>query len=69
MLHAAAEAVENAEVRAIITSPRVHQAQLKDLMLAVCGGDKLGKSSAQNFIKLLVEDTTLDVVAGNCSNV
>jgi len=57
MLLAAADAVANAEVYALITSPRVSRSQLEDLMLALCG-DKL--SAAQhNFIKLLVESQRL----------
>lgn len=54
VLQAAATAVENAQVRALITSPRVPKQKLEGLMMALCGADKAGKSTG-NFIKLLVE--------------
>ncbi len=54
VLQSAVNAVENVQVRALITSPRVARSQLQGLMLSLCGGDKLSKSTA-NFIKLLVE--------------
>lgn len=54
VLQAAVTAVENAQVHTLITSPRVPRNQLQDLMLALCGGDKLNKKII-NFIKLLVE--------------
>jgi len=57
MLLSAADAVANAEVRALITSPRVARSQLEDLMLALCG-DKLS-TMQHNFIKLLVESQRL----------
>ena len=54
VLQAAVSAIENAEVHALIVSPRVARQQLEGLMLAICGGDKLSKPLT-NFIKLLVE--------------
>ncbi len=60
MLHAAAEAVSQQDMQAVIKSTHVSQAQLSNLMLAVCG-DKLTKT-AQNFIKLLVENKRLIVL-------
>lgn len=60
MLHAAVEAVELQDMQAVITSTRVDAAHLNDLMIAVCGG-KLGVT-AQNFIKLLVENKRLIVL-------
>ncbi len=53
-LQTATSALENAQVYVLITSPRIARKQLQDLMLAICGGDKLGKQIA-NFIKMLVE--------------
>jgi F-type H+-transporting ATPase subunit delta len=61
MLQAAVAAVGNAQVHALITSPRVARQQLQGLMLSLCGGDKLSKSAA-NFIKLLVEGQRLVVL-------
>jgi len=52
-----ADAALNAEVRALITSPRVDHRQLESLMLALCG-DKLSVMQC-NFIKLLVESQRL----------
>lgn len=60
MLHAAAQAVEQKDMQAIITSTQVAAAHLNDLMIAVCGG-KLSVT-AQNFIKLLVENKRLIVL-------
>lgn len=59
-LHSAAQAVEQQDVQAVITSARISPAQLNDLMFAVCGS-KLGVT-AQNFIKLLVENKRLGVL-------
>ena len=53
-LLSAASAVENDQVRTLILSPRLQKAQLQDLFLAVCGGDKLNKH-VSNFFKLLIE--------------
>jgi len=60
MLHAAAQAVEQQDMQAIINSTRIVPAQLYDVMIAVCGG-KLSVT-AQNFIKLLVENKRLIVL-------
>jgi len=60
MLQSLAHAVENAEVRAAITSPRVARNQLENLMLGLCG-DKASKPG-QNFIKLLVENQRLTLL-------
>jgi len=60
MLHAAAGAIAQQDMQVIIGSARVSPAQLNDLMLAVCGG-KL-TTTAQNFIKLLVENKRLIVL-------
>jgi F-type H+-transporting ATPase subunit delta len=59
-LQAAAHAVANAEVYALITSPRVARSQLEDLMLAL-SGEKLSKTE-QNFIKILVESQRLTLL-------
>ncbi len=56
-LQAAAHAVVNPEVRAIITSPRAVKSQIENLMLALCG-DKIS-ATERNFIKLLIENQRL----------
>ncbi|MFA6014705.1 MAG: F0F1 ATP synthase subunit delta [Gallionellaceae bacterium] len=60
MLSAAASAVENADLQAVIRSPKVDAMQLANLMLML-SGEKLGQL-AQNFIKLLVENQRLLVL-------
>lgn len=60
MLHAAAQAVGQQDMQAIVSSTQIAHAQLNDLMIAVCGG-KLSVT-AQNFIKLLVENKRLIVL-------
>lgn len=60
MLHAAAQAVEQKDMQAIVNSTQIAPAQMNDLMIAVCGG-KLS-ATAQNFIKLLVENKRLIVL-------
>jgi F-type H+-transporting ATPase subunit delta len=60
MLHAAADAVAQQDMQSIIKSTKVNATQLNGLMLAVCGG-KLA-ATAQNFLKLLVENKRLDVM-------
>ena len=59
MLQAAAQAMANAEVRAVVTSPRVIRSQLETLMLALSGGSSQGE---QNFIKLLTESQRLTLL-------
>ena len=59
MLQAAAHAMANAEVRAVVTSPRVIRSQLESLMLALSGGSSKGE---QNFIKLLTESQRLTLL-------
>lgn len=60
ILQAAAEALEQQEMQDVISSTRVTPAQLNKLMFAVCG-DNL-TTTAQNFIKLLVENKRLNVL-------
>jgi F-type H+-transporting ATPase subunit delta len=60
-LLSAADAVENDQIRALILSPRVEKAQLQNLFLAVCGGDKLNKH-VSNFYKLLIDAQRLIVL-------
>jgi F-type H+-transporting ATPase subunit delta len=60
MLHTAAEVVAHAEMQLLIRNPRVQEAQMSDLMLAACGGKLV--ITAQNFIKLLVENQRLVVL-------
>lgn len=60
MLSAAATAVENADLQAVIRSPKVTQSKLAELMLSLTG-DKTSKM-AQNFIKILVENGRLLVL-------
>ena len=58
-LQAAAQSMANAEVRAVVTSPRVIRSQLESLMLALSGGSSQGE---QNFIKLLTESQRLTLL-------
>ena len=60
MLCATAAAVENADLQAVIRSPKMDAAKLADLMLALSGGKY--SQIAQNFIKLLVENNRLLVL-------
>lgn len=60
MLQAAANAVTNAEVRAVITSPRVIRNQLAALMLALTGAKDKGPEA--NFINLLIESQRLTLL-------
>ena len=59
-LQAIAQATLNADVRAVITSPRVIPSQLEALMLAL-SGDKATSAEA-NFIKLLTENQRLIIL-------
>ena len=54
VLQLASSAVENEQMRTLILNPRVQKSQLQDLLLALCGGDKLNKH-VSNFFKVLVE--------------
>lgn len=60
MLQAGAEAVLNADVRAVVTSPRVIRTQLEALMLSLSGAKASGPEA--NFIKLLVESQRLTLL-------
>jgi F-type H+-transporting ATPase subunit delta len=60
MLLSLAEAVENAEVRAVISSPRVSRAQVESLMDALLGGQ--AKPQQRNFVRVLVENQRLEVL-------
>lgn len=59
-LQSAADAVINADVRAIITSPHAVKGQITDLMLALCGGAV--NENQGNFIRLLVEGQRLTLL-------
>lgn len=60
MLLSLADAVQNAEVRAVISSPRVSSAQVESLMDALLGGQ--AKPQQRNFVRLLVENQRLEVL-------
>lgn len=60
MLSAAATAVQNTDLQAVIRSPNVDAKQLANIMLTL-SGEKLSQI-AQNFIKLLVENQRLLVL-------
>lgn len=60
MLRTSAQAVVNAEVRAVITSPRVIRSQLEALMLALSGA-KVNEPEG-NFVNLLVESQRLTLL-------
>lgn len=57
VLLAGASAMDNPEVRVVVTSPRATHRQVEELMLALSGA-KAGSLQA-NFIKLLVENRRL----------
>ena len=59
-LQAIAQATLNADVRAVITSPRVIPSQLEALMLALSGGKTTAAEA--NFIKLLTENQRLIIL-------
>ncbi|MBI1174132.1 MAG: F0F1 ATP synthase subunit delta [Sideroxydans sp.] len=56
VLQAGSRAVDNQEVRQVITSPRATDKQMEDLMLSLCDA-KAGPHA--NFLKLLVENQRL----------
>ncbi|BBE52149.1 ATP synthase subunit delta [Ferriphaselus amnicola] len=60
LLEAATAAVNDAQVAALVSNPRVAAGQVESLMIALCGG-KVG-SDGQNFIKLLIEAHRLAVL-------
>ena len=57
MLLAGAEAAANAEVAALIGSPRASHSQIESVMLALCG--ETAGNSGRNFIRLLAENRRL----------
>lgn len=60
MLSELAAAVGNADLQAVIRSPKISVSKLSDLMLALVGGK--ASQIAQNFIRLLVENERLLVL-------
>lgn len=60
MLLSLADAVENAEVRAVISSPRVSRAQTESLMEALLGGQ--AKPQQRNFVRVLVENQRIELL-------
>lgn len=60
MLSELAAAVGNADLQAVIRSPKISVGKLSDLMLALVGGK--ASQIAQNFIRLLVENERLLVL-------
>jgi F-type H+-transporting ATPase subunit delta len=60
LLQTLAEAAANAEVREVITSPRVSRKQVEGLMLAL-GGNQLS-AAQQNFIRVLTESQRLTIL-------
>lgn len=60
MLSELAAAVGNADLQAVIRSPKIGAGKLSDLMLALVGGK--ASQIAQNFIRLLVENERLLVL-------
>jgi F-type H+-transporting ATPase subunit delta len=57
ILSSLAEAVCNAEVRAVITSPRVAKIQLESLMAGLLGSE--ANTHQQNFIRVVVDNQRL----------
>ena len=54
-----AEALSNAEVRAVVTSPRVPNTKIEELIVGLSGNLN---QQQKNFVKVLVEGHRLDVV-------
>jgi F-type H+-transporting ATPase subunit delta len=61
LLGNAAGSTLHPDMSVIIRSPKIKTAQLADLMLEICGGDKIN-GSFRNFIRLLAENRRLDVL-------
>lgn len=61
MLRLAASIVSDARVAHLIGNPRVSKGRLSELLIGI-GGDRFDKD-AQNFLRLLVENDRLDVLA------
>lgn len=60
LLSTATEVLENAEVQALVNSPRISVEQVEGLMLQLCG--QLNKAQ-ENFIRVLAQGRRLGVVA------
>lgn len=61
LLQTLAEALSNPEVHAVISSPRVANNKIEDLVLALCGTQLAPQQ--RNFVRVLVDARRLTVVA------
>lgn len=55
-----AESLNNAEVRTVISNPRIDQSAVEELVVALCGGQL--SAQQRNFIRILTDNRRLDVV-------
>jgi len=55
-----AESLNNAEVRTVISSPRVDKSKVEELVVALCGNQL--SAQQRNFIRILMDNHRLDVV-------
>lgn len=61
LLQTLAEALSNPEVRAVVTSPRVANSKIEELVLALCGTQLVAQQ--RNFVRVLVDAGRLTVSA------
>jgi len=55
-----AESLSNAEVRAVISNPRVDKSKVEELVVALCGNQL--SAQQRSFIRILMDNHRLDVV-------
>ena len=60
MLETLAESLSNAEMRAVVSSPRVDKSKVEELVVALCGNQL--SAQQRNFIRILMDSHRLDVV-------
>lgn len=59
-LETLAESLSNADVRAVVSSPRVDKSKVEELVVALCGNQL--SAQQRNFIRILTDNHRLDVV-------
>ena len=59
LLQTLAEVLGNPEVQAVISSPRVANSKIEDLVLALCGAQLAAQQ--RNFVRVLVDERRLNV--------
>jgi len=61
MLETLAESLNNSEMRAVVSSPRIDKSQVEELVVALCRSQL--SAQQRNFIRILVGNHRLDIVA------